>query len=352
MSVMRMRILMRYWSWSLLLVGFMLLQQGMLPAADDCLAVVAAGSVLDKWPEKCIEGGRLFTAVSGVRTATIICDGDYERQLADMQRLIERTQGNIIFLVNGCNTEYTRRIAAILEKNRVYWVSWLIKDSSTKFGEYQFWVGHIAYDLVAEGIYAGRELASSIDGKGEIAAIMGPGIMLEHSGKIHGLYKVLANYPEIRLVEQVKADGSRESGYEQMELLLSRYPDLSGVWVATDSVALGVIDALKAHNMTGKIKVAGIGGSAELLLAVKQGEAVAAVYTDIPAEIALGLSRAYVFKMHRRSFSGLSKRDWMMYANVIGVNSGNVNAIIEGISVNRTEKELEQLSHEYSPASR
>ncbi len=343
---------MKYGFWGLLLLLTMFSQPGRISAAEDCLGVIAAGSVLDKWPERCIQGGRLFAKVSGEKTATIICDGDYKRQFMDMQRLIERTQGNIIFLVNGCNVEYTRNMAEMLEKNRVYWVSWLVKDSAIKFGEYKFWVGHIAYDLVAEGMYAGSELVNSIGGQGEIAAILGPGIMLEYSGKIHGLYKVLSNYPEIVLLDQVHADGSRESGYEQMELLLRKYPDISGVWVAMDSVALGVIDALKAHNLLGKIKVAGIGGNAELLSAVKRGEAVCAVYTDIAAEIAFGLSRAYAFKMRRRNLNNLSERNWVMCAKTIGVNNSNVEAVIRGITASRTEKELDMLFHEYSPASR
>lgn len=59
------------------------------------------------------------------------------------------------------------------------------------------------------------------------------------------------------------ADFTRKSGYETMQNLLEKYPDLDGVFCATDDIAIGAMIYLKesGKKIPQEIKIAGIGDS-------------------------------------------------------------------------------------------
>ncbi|MDH0745075.1 ABC transporter substrate-binding protein [Pseudomonas sp. GD03842] len=59
-----------------------------------------------------------------------------------------------------------------------------------------------------------------------------------------GLYRALAEHPEVRLRQIVLGGWRRDRAYEQAQVLLKRYPAISLIWTASDLMAFGVIDAV------------------------------------------------------------------------------------------------------------
>ena len=60
-----------------------------------------------------------------------------------------------------------------------------------------------------------------------------------------GLYRALAEHPEVRLRQIVLGGWRRDRAYEQAQVLLRRYPEAKLIWTASDQMAFGVMDAVR-----------------------------------------------------------------------------------------------------------
>ena len=75
----------------------------------------------------------------------------------------------------------------------------------------------------------------------------------------------------IRVVAQVNADYDRTKAEIAAEQILGTYPRLAGFFAASDLMALGVADAVRAAGKTGKVRIIGLDGIPEALDAVRAG---------------------------------------------------------------------------------
>ena len=89
-----------------------------------------------------------------------------------------------------------------------------------------------------------------------------------------GLYRALAEHPEIRLRQIVLGGWRRDRAYEQAQVLLKRYPNVHLIWTASDQMAFGVIDAVReAGKQPGKDVLLGtINDSTAALQALLEGQ--------------------------------------------------------------------------------
>ena len=60
-----------------------------------------------------------------------------------------------------------------------------------------------------------------------------------------GMYRALAEHPEIRLRQIVLGGWRRDRAYEQARVLLKRYPNINLIWAANDLMAFGAMDAAR-----------------------------------------------------------------------------------------------------------
>ncbi|MFK5977503.1 MAG: substrate-binding domain-containing protein [Rhizobiaceae bacterium] len=107
---------------------------------------------------------------------------------------------------------------------------------------------------------AGAEwLAKAIGGKGNVVAINGVAGHPANEMRASGYREVFANYPDIKIVNEVNANWDQAQGQQAMQNLLATYPDLAGVWVQ-DGMAAGawrsIADAKRTTNIaaTGEIR--------------------------------------------------------------------------------------------------
>jgi ABC-type sugar transport system substrate-binding protein len=63
-----------------------------------------------------------------------------------------------------------------------------------------------------------------------------------------GLYRALAEHPQVRLRQIVLGGWRRDRAEEQALMLLKRYPDVSLIWAANDLMAFGAMDAVRASG--------------------------------------------------------------------------------------------------------
>ncbi len=78
--------------------------------------------------------------------------------------------------------------------------------------------------------------------------------------------------PDIEILAKQPADWNRANALRIMEDFLTRYPDIDAVYAHDDDMALGALEAIKAADLVGEIRVYGIGGMKEFLDLLKTGE--------------------------------------------------------------------------------
>jgi inositol transport system substrate-binding protein len=87
-----------------------------------------------------------------------------------------------------------------------------------------------------------------------------------------GIDKVLAKYPDIKVIQKPSANYQRQEAGDIMTIILSSGEHVDGVIANNDEMAIGAILATKAAAIDHKtIVFAGIDGTGEALQQVKEG---------------------------------------------------------------------------------
>ncbi|WP_255948160.1 substrate-binding domain-containing protein [Streptomyces odontomachi] len=129
----------------------------------------------------------------------------------------------------------------------------------------------IGYDAIQAGRNAADALATSLGKKGtivEIQGLLGTNVAQDRS---KGFEEEIAKYPHIRTVAKHAADFDRAKALDVMTNTLQAHPDIDGVYAANDEMAMGALAALKARNLTGKVRLVGNDGIADALAAIQAG---------------------------------------------------------------------------------
>jgi ABC-type sugar transport system substrate-binding protein len=143
----------------------------------------------------------------------------------------------------------------------------------------------IGYDAVQAGKNGAKALGEAVGGKGkvvEIQGIMGTSVAQERS---KGFEAGIKQFPGISVVATQPAEFDRGKALDVMTNILQSHRDIAGVYAANDEMAMGVIAALKAAGLSGKVKVVGNDGIADAVKAIKDGSLYA---TNAESPFALG----------------------------------------------------------------
>ena len=133
------------------------------------------------------------------------------------------------------------------------------------------YVAYTGTDTYAGGVTSAEILMKAIGGKGEIVEfqqVLGTGPQLLRS---KALADVLKNYPEARMVEQIPHEGNDSKVVAAVGTLLSKYPNLKGIYVHGDPQAIAAANAcINAGRKD--IAIVGMGGSEQAIEAIKAGK--------------------------------------------------------------------------------
>ena len=121
------------------------------------------------------------------------------------------------------------------------------------------------------GRVSGEQLAKAIGGKGKVALMQGV-LCQVNTDRVEAFKKVLAEYPDIELVEEGVSDWSTEKGLRLMENYLQKHPQLDAVWAGDDDVLLGAKKAYEESGRTDLKILLGGGGSKAVVKMVLDGD--------------------------------------------------------------------------------
>lgn len=152
---------------------------------------------------------------------------------------------------------------------------------------YAGWIGHLMPDDVLAGYLVADELLryySKMPEKSRPPEIVIAGLSGDRAVQISfdrdsGLKKRLTKSENTRLAELDEANWELEPARVTTARLLQKYPDVNGIWSASDTMAVGAIQAIEeAGKVSGKdIAVAGIDWTDHGLNLVKDGKIVASI---------------------------------------------------------------------------
>lgn len=139
-----------------------------------------------------------------------------------------------------------------------------------EIGEGCEYVCYTGTDTYAGAVVSAKILAEAMGGKGQIVEFhqhLGTGPEVARS---QALRDVLKDYSQIEPVARIPHNGQRDTVKTEMQTLLQKYPGLAGVYAHGDNFAIAAAQVCQKAGRT-DIKAVGMGGSEEMIQAIKQG---------------------------------------------------------------------------------
>lgn len=115
----------------------------------------------------------------------------------------------------------------------------------------------IVHDDLKVGFEAGRRLLAAGCERVGFIGVTPPDPAVD-TLRCNGLKQALSFHQANDLLFHSQGEFSIESGYQQMQQILTSYPEVDGVFCATDRIAVGAIKAL-GHAGNNQVKVLGVG---------------------------------------------------------------------------------------------
>lgn len=139
-----------------------------------------------------------------------------------------------------------------------------------EIGENCEYICYTGTDTYAGAVTSAKILAEAMGGKGQLVEFhqhLGTGPEVARS---NALRDVLKDYPDIKPIARIPHRGERDIVKTEMQTLLQKYPNLSGVYAHGDNFAIAAAQVCQKTGRT-NVKIVGMGGSKEAIEAIKQG---------------------------------------------------------------------------------
>lgn len=126
------------------------------------------------------------------------------------------------------------------------------------------------------GELAAEWIAGKLGGNGQVAIVIGMPKAFAARQRTKGFENWLAeNAPGIEIVARQNADWDRQKSKDLADTWLKQYPDLDAIFCNNDTMALGVVEAVKASGKD--ILVVGVDGIGEAYDSIRKGELSATI---------------------------------------------------------------------------
>lgn len=146
----------------------------------------------------------------------------------------------------------------------------VIIDSGLQGSDY---VSYVATDNYKGGVLAAKKLIELLQAKGKIFLIRYQVGSASTTEREQGFLDTLkAEAPAVSILVQDQYAGSTtESAYQLAENLLSRFPDVDGIFCPNESSTFGTLRALEEAGLAGKVIFIGFDSSPKLVQALRDG---------------------------------------------------------------------------------
>ena len=202
--------------------------------------------------------------------------GDVVRQLNQVQSFLAQNVDAVIVLPVDTAATVNITRATTTAKIPLVYVNRRPDDPKLPTG-----VVAVASDDLQAGQLQGQFIAKQLNGKGNIALIMGELTQNATHGRSEGLKEALKAYPDIKVVAQQNADWDRSKGMDLTSNWLTAGTHFDAIVANNDEMAIGAAMALQqAGRGKGEVPVVGVDGLPDGQAAIKRGLLAASVFQD------------------------------------------------------------------------
>jgi galactofuranose transport system substrate-binding protein len=125
----------------------------------------------------------------------------------------------------------------------------ILVDRSANVPEDQY-VTYFGSDFLEEGRKAARVMADLTNKKANIVELVGTVDSAPANGRYKGFREILANYPNMQIIDSVSGDFTRARGLEVMRSFLKKHGHIiTAVYAHNDDMALGAIQAIEEYGL-------------------------------------------------------------------------------------------------------
>jgi ABC-type sugar transport system substrate-binding protein len=141
----------------------------------------------------------------------------------------------------------------------------------------------VGFNDEALGLMEMERTAKDLNGKGNIALIVGSYGSEAQINRSVGYKKVLDNYPDIEVVFEDAGDWSTDKGLKLAENWLQTGVKIDAFVAQDDPMAMGAVKAVADKGLTGTVKTYAINAVPDTIKAIKEGSLTMALYLDLAA---------------------------------------------------------------------
>ena len=231
------------------------------------IAVIPKGTTHEFW--KSIHAGAVRAA--GELGVEVIWKGpqkedDRAQQITVVEDFISRGVDGIVLAPLDDRALVRPVQDAVREKIPV-----VIIDSALQGSDF---ASYVATDNYQGGVLAARRLGELLRGRGRIFLIRyqeGSASTVQREAGFHDT--ITRDFPGIvLLVKDQYAGATTETAYQLAENLISRFPDVEGVFAPNESSTFGTLRALQESRLAGKIVFVGFDSSPKLVQGLRDGD--------------------------------------------------------------------------------
>ncbi|MBO6638024.1 MAG: sugar ABC transporter substrate-binding protein [Roseitalea sp.] len=231
-----------------------------------------------------VSGGEAFVESLGKSKdflTHLINEGSSEKSLADVKALLSKTNGDLALAIDTNDAPNARPVVeACVEAGAYVSTLWNKTDDLHPWDFGDNYVSHMSWSDEGPAEQTARILLDAMGGSGGVVHLGGIASNNPAIERLNGLKNALKDYPNVELLDAQPADWDTQKANQVMSSFLTRYGDeITGVHCANDTIAYGVLEALRAEGIEG-MPVVSYDGNPQAVDLVSRGEILATVFTN------------------------------------------------------------------------
>ena len=231
-----------------------------------------------------VTGGEAFVESLGMNKEDLvhlINEGSSEKSLADVKATLARTNGDLALAIDTNDAPNARPIVeACAEAGAYVSTLWNKTDDLHPWDFGDNYVSHMSWSDEGPAEQTARILLDAMGGTGGVVHLGGIASNNPAIERLQGLKNALVDYPDVELLAAEPADWDTQKANQVMSAFLTRFGDeIKGVHCANDTIAYGVLEALRAEGIE-DMPVVSYDGNPQAVQLVAERKILATVFTN------------------------------------------------------------------------
>ena len=219
-------------------------------------------------------------------------EDDPAQQIQIVEQFVSEGVGGIV-LAPIDDTALRRPVAAAMQKG----IPVVVFDSALKGEPVKDFVSTVSTNNHRAGEMAGEQLGKLLDGEGKVVLFRFKKVSASTGQREAGFLEAIKKFPDIQVIADNRYSGTTASEAQSTALsMLNKLKEADGIFCSTEPSTLGMLLALKRHNLAGSKKFVGFDTSPGLMEGLRKDE-IQALIVQNPRKMGHEAVKALVTKM-------------------------------------------------------